>query len=236
MNTHKAFLTALATTLALGCSSEGSPMMGPDVVTPTVPGSADQVPGTATVGGEDNTFDHDNQLDLDPFEILEKLEEEGPAEFRSRVHSCPKVKYAALGSILASRGVDLASADPLSAGAIYRGSDQALGVANYGARVSESASLTTASASKLFDIFIAAAPEIIANMPTAPACVVGDRSAPLFNSQDQCLVDGVSCLIGAPASVGHLELCNRIVTEASTPERGKIIAVAALAAGAHTCE
>ena len=39
-----------------------------------------------------------------------------------------------------------------------------------------------------------------------------------------------------PATPGHIELCNEMIGRATTPEKGRIIAVAALAAAAHTCE
>ncbi|HLU66068.1 MAG TPA: hypothetical protein VKZ63_07320, partial [Kofleriaceae bacterium] len=150
--------------------------------------------------------------------------------------SCPKIRYRTLGNLLASRGVNLAATDPAAAGAMYTGSDQALGAPNYGARARENLSLTTASASKLFDIFVQAAPEIIAAMPTLPACSVGGVGATMFNDSNQCTVDGITCLIGAPATAEHVVLCNETVARASDPEKGKRMAVALLAAAAHTCE
>jgi hypothetical protein len=222
---------AAAVGMLFGCSSEGVEDPGPgpeDITPPTAP--------DPTTGGEDNTFDHDNSGAVDPFELLAQQEAEGPPEFSARLHSCPKIRYATIGSLLTGRGVDLATTGETQAGNIYSTSDQALGVANYGARIAETTELTTASAAKLFDIFVAAAPEIIANMPSRPECMIGGVGARMFNDYNQCTPDGVSCLIGLPATPAHMELCNRTVTEASTPEMGKIIAVAALAAAAHTCE
>src|SRR3569833_2769990 len=61
----------------------------------------------------DNTFDHFNDPGSDgakdPFEILKQRAEEGPPEVRTRLHSCTKISYAALGAFLTSRGVDLAA-------------------------------------------------------------------------------------------------------------------------------
>lgn len=201
---------------------------------PTVPETApNEVPGGAS-GGEDNTFDHpDTQPDI--WELYERMNEEGPPKYTSRVHSCPKVRYRTLGNILTSRGVNLAGG-PDTAGSSYTLSGQALGQPNYGARKRENLDLTTASASKLFDIFAQAAPEIIANMPNLPQCQVGGVGARLFNDYDQCLADGVSCLIGVQATASHMEICNQTVANASDPERGKVMAVALLAAAAHTCE
>src|SRR4029077_7768743 len=99
-----------------------------------------------------------------------------------------------------------------------------------------SVELTTASAAKLFDIFTAAAPEIIAGMPLRAECTVGGVAAKMFNDAGQCTIDGITCLIGVPATAAHLDLCNSILSKASTPELGQIIAVAPLAAAAHTCE
>ena len=93
-----------------------------------------------------------------------------------------------------------------------------------------------ATTAKLFDIYVQAAPEIIRNLPGRPECQVGGVGAPVFDAQDRCLADGVSCLIGVPASAAHLEICNHTVADAADPETGKRLAVAVLAAAAHTCE
>ena len=199
--------------------------------TPSVP------PSTAgeTTGGVENTFNHENN-DLDVWDLLARLQDEGPAEYSAHVHSCPKVRYATLGRILATRGVDLGANGETSAGRMYRSGDQALGVANYGARVPEAAELTTASASKLFDLFVAAAPELIARMPERPECTVGGVPSRIFNAQGQCDPSGLTCLMGVPAQAGHVEICNRILSRASSPEIGRTLAVASLLAAAHTCE
>src|SRR5262245_34949609 len=163
---------AAAAALASGaCTTDGA----------TEPGN-DPAPqqGNAT-GGEDNTFNHpDTQVDV--WKLLEQLQEQGPPRYTARVHSCPKMKYDTIGRVLASRGVDINSGTHLSAGQIYQTSDQALGVANYAARQRENLELTTAAAGKLFDIFVQAAPEIIANMPNRPECQVGGVGATLFNA------------------------------------------------------
>ena len=220
-------LLALATACA-GDAPGGDPGdLGDEPMTPN------EQPGGAS-GGDDNTFNHPD-IQQDVWALLDRLQEEGPPEYTARVHSCPKIRYRTIGQLLASRGVDLAGADG-SAGAIYGDSAQTLGSPNYGARLRENLDLTTASASKLFDIFAQAAPEIIANMPNLPQCQVGGVGAKLFNEYDQCLADGVTCLIGVPATASHMEICNQTVANASDPERGKVMAVALLAAAAHTCE
>lgn len=225
MTIHPANLSVLLL-LAAACAG--------DAPAPDTEQAPNEQPGGAS-GGEGNTFDHPN-IQQDVWALLERLQEEGPPEYTSRVHSCPKIRYRTIGNLLSSRGVDLASTADGSAAVIYGGSGQSLGEPNYGARMRENLDLTTASASKLFDIFAQAAPEIITNMPDLTQCKVGGVGAQMFNEYDQCTVDGITCLIGLPATASHIEICNQTVLSASDPERGKVMAVALLAAAAHTCE
>lgn len=167
----------------------------------------------------------------DPYEELEELQREGPPRYSSRVHGCTKLRYLTLGNVLASRGVALGAAGPDTAGRIYREGRAALGAPNYAARARETIELGLATTSKVFDIFVQAAPEIIANLASRPEC-----GAPLFDAAGRCNPDGVSCLIGVPATPTHLEICNQTVQRGDDPERGKRLAVAVLAAAAHTCE
>ena len=198
-------------------------------------GSSAPLPTGNASGGTENTFDHPDS-NIDPFELLDRLRAEGPPSYAARVHGCSKVSYATLGRLLASRGVDLANTAALSAGRMYREGDQALGAPNYAARQREGRELSTATASKMFDIFVQAAPEIIAAMPNQPACQIAGQGAAMFNAENQCTPDGITCLIGVPATASHLELCNLAVTRASDVDKGKRIAVATLLAAAHTCE
>ena len=168
--------------------------------------------------------------------LADGLGTHGPPDVMARLHGCPKMKVATLGRVLASRGVDLSAASPTSAGALWRNGDQALGAAQYAARVPESLELTTASASRLFDIFVQAAPEMIAALPQRPECAVGGHETSLFDEAGHCTADGIACLTGLPATPVHLELCNETVARASTPEAGQRLAAAVLAAAAHTCE
>ena len=48
---------------------------------------------------------------VDPWQDVERIEREGPPRYTSRVHSCAKIRYATLGNVLASRGVNLATTD-----------------------------------------------------------------------------------------------------------------------------
>ena len=186
-------------------------------------------------GGTDNTFDHEG-TQIDVWELLERLQAEGPPKYTARVHSCAKIRYETIGRLLESRGVDTGNGTDLSAGQLYTSGEQALGGPNYGARSRENLELTTAGASRLFDIFVAAAPEIIANMPNRPECQIGGVGARMFDDSGACQADGIACLIGMPATASHIELCNLTVQRASDLQTGERMAVAVLAAAAHTCE
>jgi hypothetical protein len=194
---------------------------------------------TEASGGTGNTFTHPASLGgaaTTPRDALARMSEEGPPAYTARIHSCRKVRYSTLGNVLRSRGVNVDAMEELSAGDLYRTADQALGAPNYGARIPEVTELTVASASKIFDIFVQAAPEIIANMPTQEACMVGGVGAQMFNPDGTCREDGLSCLLGEPASLDHIEFCNYQVTRATTPEAGRNIVVAAILSATFTCE
>ena len=172
----------------------------------------------------------------DPWLELERAQREGPPRYASRVHGCPKMRVATIGNLLASRGVNLGSTVNLSAGQIYRASTAALGAANYAARIRENIDLGVATAAKLFDIYVQAAPEIIAYMPSRAECQRAGAPAQLFDSSNRCVAAGFSCLMGMPATTQHLAICNETVKRAADVESGKRMAVALLAAAAHTCE
>jgi hypothetical protein len=191
-------------------------------------------PEGSTSGTENETFDHDNS-GFDPWAVIDRLAQEGPPKYTSRVHSCPKVRYRTLGTVLQSLGVNTASTTALSAGQLYRDGFNALGGPNFANRISENITITTSGASKTFDILAAAATEIIAAVPTLARCNVGGVPAVLFNG-NTCDPTGITCLIGAPATLGHVDFCNLTVSNASTVDIGKRVAVAALLAAAYTCE
>jgi hypothetical protein len=191
---------------------------------------------TDTSGGENNTFDHDNTAP-DPFEVLAKIQDEGAPEISTRMHSCSKMKYATLGNLLTALGVNLAkTGTPMTAGQLYKGGGPALGMPNFGARVREALESTTASDTKLFDIFAQAAPEIIAAMPNAALCKVAGASTSMFDTNGNCTQAGVSCLQGAPATQAQVDLCTTAITSGSTTPIGQAIAVASILAASHTCE
>lgn len=177
-------------------------------------------------------LDPTTQTPTDPWPVLDREQREGPPRYASRVHSCSKVRYATLGNLLASRGVDLTASDALSAGAIYTNNAPGLGAPAYLQRVRENVEVGLATESKIFDIFVQAAPEIIANMASRPEC----SGAPLFDASNKCQKRGISCLLGLPATQTHVDLCDQTVARAADVEHGKQLAVAVLAAAAHTCE
>src|SRR5690349_16541480 len=167
----------------------------------------------------------------DPWAVLEREQREGPPRYTSRMHSCSKIHHDRPGRMLPSRGVNRTRTDPTSPGAIYRYSAAALGAANYPARIRENIDLGVSFAARVFEIYLQAAPEIIANLPSTPACGV-----PLFLADGRCNAAGISCLIGVPATTAHVDICNTMVARAPDVARGQQLAVAALASANGTCE
>jgi hypothetical protein len=194
-------------------------------------------PPGSTTGGSDTTFDHDNNS-ISVWDLIDRLTKEGPPSFSSQMHSCAKVRYATLGQVLTSVGVNLATtgtAAAPSAGDLYKTGASAYGAANYSNRIRENIGITTSGSSREFDIFAAAAPEIIANVPTLARCQVNGTPAQLF-SGSTCVAEGITCLIGTPATQAHIDYCNYTITHATDLPTGQRIAVAALMAAAYTCE
>ena len=209
--------------VATACTDETEPVNAP--------------PPGGTSGDETTTFDHDNS-GISPWELLDRLQQEGPPTFTSRIHSCSKVRYATLGNVLRGLGVTIPTAQPaagdVSAGALYVTGDNALGVANYANRIRENIGISTSGASREFDIFAAAADPIIANF--AANSITRCPGATLFDANDSCQVSGITCLLGVPATTRHLDYCNLTVASASDKTVGKRLAVAAMLAAAYTCE
>lgn len=225
-------------TLLIGASLAVAASACSDTIEEPGNGSDDQNTSTggATTGNVDNTFDHDTD-EISLWDIIERQKVEGPPTFTAHMHSCAKVRYANLANVLTNVGVNVASTTAFSAGALYKAAASAEGTANYANRIRENISITTSGASAMFDIFAAAAPEIEANLSKLPRCQqAGTAVPPLFDASNQCNIDAITCLIGVPATANHVALCNKAVTEGSTPDIGKGIAVAALLAAAYTCE
>jgi hypothetical protein len=188
----------------------------------------------ATSGAEKNTYDHPNGRQLDPFAA--PVTSGADTAALSRLHDCAKLKYPVLGAILTELGVNLNNTAPTSAGALYRTGASALGAASYAARQPHRTTHTTAETQRLFDVFFAASSEIIASLPASQRCKRDGAPTPLFDAQGKCQAEGLSCLLGLPAKGQHVELCNTLVGQASTPELGRRIAIASLAASHMYCE
>lgn len=209
--------------------------------TPTGMGGAG---ATGASGNQDNTFDHFNDPG-DPFAILQQHAEEGPPEIRGRLHSCDKLPYTTLGNLLRSRGVNIdnpPAQNPKSGGQIYKEGKDSLGVANYDARQAEASFHTTAGATKLFDIFVQSAPEVIANIQNMPACQMGGVGKPMFDATTgECVYESLSCILGRPAKLEDVKLCNTMLQHAQPGNQADLdlkrrITVAAFLSAAFTCE
>ncbi len=186
-------------------------------------------------GGVGGTFEHqaasvgpDNGV-TDPG--VKKVEDQtvGSPEVVARMHGTQKLPYATLGSVLADLGVNVQAQQ--GAGGLYKSGTSSLGVPNYANRVPEQLVPSTSSLAKQFDIFTAAAPEVVANIAMSKRC-----PAVVLVMNNQFTPEGISCLLGKPARPEHVTLANQLVTEATTPQLGIQIAVAALLSAAHTSE
>jgi hypothetical protein len=208
--------------------------------------TSDQTDGT-TSGGAGDTFDHDDTQTISPWDLLNRLETQGPPEYTAHVHACPKVKYANLGNVLAQVGTDMtgSAGDTTSANQLYLNGASALGAADYSNRIRENIAITTSGMSREYDIFAAAAPSIITafqSLSTAtPNAALAARcgTAQLFNTSTTpttCNADGISCLIGVNASSDYVNYCNLTIQNASSDALGQQMAVAVVLASAYTCE
>ncbi|HTR51013.1 MAG TPA: hypothetical protein VMJ10_09935 [Kofleriaceae bacterium] len=221
-------------TLAILAASVLAPACTDDLPPPNTP------PPGSTSGGTSDTFDHENDQ-ISPWDLLQRIEVEGPPSYTSHTHSCPKVRYSNLGSLLTDIGVNAANTTQLSAGELYTDGYNALGGPNYANRIRENIGITISGASKEFDIFAAAAPEVMAAFTSTTTNALQARcpGAQLFDTSGSvptCRPDGIECLIGVPPQSEHVDYCNLTITNASTPAVGQQLAVAAILAAAYTCE
>jgi len=195
-----------------------------------------------TAGGEDTTFDHANDpgaaapgADTNPSPEPPVVKVVGSPEVTSRLHGCGKLSVTPIGSILTSRGLTGGGTRPagaLSGQAIYmQGTTAAaLGAANYNGRVPEAPFASTSSMAKVFDIFTMASYDPIAPTWAAPAC----GTVKVIGTDGKFTKDGLTCLMGKPATDEHLAIANDAVVK--NPTDGAKIAIAALLSAAHTCQ
>jgi hypothetical protein len=187
-----------------------------------------------------NTQQHHQEVNLGQHgvtepPVVEKLTMTvGSIEVEARLHSCTKLTYATLGQILTSRGIDMTSTAKGSPGAIYLGGTSALGLADYPARVPEMLAPSAATLSKQMDIFVAAASALPAStaFPATTAC----PGVTLQDATGNFTMDGISCLIGKPATDAYLTIANQIMSEAPDSITGTQLAISTLLEAAHTCE
>lgn len=223
---------------AAGCADEDSEAGG-QAATPRVV-APDQTAG----GDEESTFNHAHESvggENGVTDIKARQAEEatiGSPEEVAHLHGVQKISYAALGKMLGDFGVELSpsgtgadESGPLTAAELYTDGKQALGAPIYASRTPEMMVPSTSALAKEYDIFIAAAPEIIANIGQSKRC----PGVVLVENQ-RLTSDGISCLIGKPATAEHVALANKMVGEAANPDQGISIAVATLLAAAHISE
>jgi len=225
--------------------SPTTPLGTPDPASnPTDPADPTN-PSNTSSGEPDQTFDHMNENAVDPFQVLARIQEQGPPEVSTRMHSCGKMKYATLGNVMRNVGINM-TGNGTTPNGLYTSGAGALGRPDYANRISEGTDLSTAGAVRLYDIFVAAAPQIITAMPTNVRCQVAAAPTSMFDAAGTgCTMNGIACLTGAPATQAQKDLCDsaiasntteKIGTAATAPTIGQVVAVASVLAAAHSCE
>ena len=241
MNYKRLFLNLPLVFLNISCGIDPPTGLIPREEKPSVDSPEVPPPVDNYAGNEDNTFDHMSGLgedgSKDPMTVLAQRQEEGAPEIRTRLHSCQKIPVATLRNILEDFGVDISlTAEPPSAGQLFSEGLGPLGAAVYDARVGETIVWTSSGAAKQFDIFVQASSDIITVMPDLQQCQEDGAGTSVFDQNDWCTEPAITCLIGRPATSQHLAICTDAVKSASTPEKGKAIAVAVILSAAHSCE
>ena len=120
----------------------------------------------------------------------------------------------------------------MSGMAIYNAGDTAaaLGAANYNGRVPEAPFASTSAVSKMFDIYSMSSYDAVDSGWSSTAC----PGTKLFDGSGQFTKDGLSCLLGKPATDQHVAIANDAIVK--NPTDGAKIAIAALLAASHTCQ
>ena len=197
----------------------------------------------AADGNTQHHFQDPNSGDngiTDPNQAKAEDQQVGSPEVVARLHSCSKIAYAALGSMLTERGVNMTNTKTNSTGALYKSGGSALGIANYAGRVPEMIIPSTAALSKEFDIMVAASIEIQAAAKAGTLNMTACPSTQLLDTSGNFTKDGLSCLMGKPATPDHISIANDAITQATsqglTKDQGQQIAIASILEAAHTCE
>lgn len=194
----------------------------------------------ATAGNEDNTANHNNDPGAaDPAAGEQPPEpaqnrKVGSPEVTSRLHSCGKLTYSSLKNVLDSRGLTgQGGGRPQgvqSSRQIFDGAAGAFGGPNYAGRVPEAPFASTSAVAKMFDIFVMASYDATADNFNAPAC----PDTKIIGADGKFTKDGLTCLMGKPATDAHLATANQAIAANTTD--GARIAIAALLSAAHTCQ
>lgn len=191
----------------------------------------------ATQGGEDSTFDHSNDpggaapgADFQPPEPSQ-MKLVGSPEVTSRLHACGKLSNASIAEILTSRALNGGNPQgSQSAQQIFNASGPALGAANYPGRVPEAPFSSTSAMAKMFDIYTMGSYAAVGANWNPPAC----PGTKVLGADGKFTQDGISCLIGKPATAEHVAIANDAI--AKNPTDGAKIAIAAMLSAAHTCQ
>jgi hypothetical protein len=240
MNRKLSTLAALAATaLVAGCSgsSDANKLVGVTHYSSYDPNSL------AAEGNTQHHFQDPNTGDngiTEPLVAHAQAAQIGTPEVVARLHACGKLPYASLGSVLSTRGVNMTASTaknaPPTAANIYKAGASALGIANYAGRVPEMVIASTSSMAKMFDVFVAAAPEIQSNLTNSSAC----SGTSVADATGKFSKDAIACIIGKPASDDYVTLANQAVQQAvaggADVNTGVQLAIAALLEAAHSCE
>jgi hypothetical protein len=191
----------------------------------------------ATQGGENSTFDHSNDpggaapgAEFQPPEP-QQLKLVGSPEVTSRLHACGKLTNASIAEMITSRALN--GGNPTgtqSAQTIYHASAAALGAAHYPGRVPEAPFASTSAMAKMFDIYTMGSYAAVGANWNPPAC----PGTKVLGADGKFTKDGISCLIGKPATDEYVAIANDAI--AKNPTDGAKIAIAAMLSAAHTCQ
>ncbi len=231
-------LVAAAATVALGLTGCGSSDSGANTLVGAAKQQSSYDPSSlAAAGNTQHHFQDPNTGQngiTEPSVAAASNAVVGSPEVVARLHACGKLPYASLGSLLQSRGVNTQPAGDGSstAGTIYAQGSAALGQADYAGRVPEMVIASTSATAKQFDVFVAAAAEIQANLTNSSAC----PGVTIVDATGTFSKDGISCIIGKPATDAHVTLANQLVLAASDVNTGEQLAIATMLEAAHTCE
>lgn len=194
--------------------------------------------GQSTTGSPGNDFPHNDgasapgagEETVDPAQVRAV----GSPEVTSRLHGCGKLTVSSIGNILQTRnlmGGGRAQGE-VSGLSLYNAGDSpaALGAPNYSGRVPEAPFASTSATAKMFDIYTMASYDVLAPDWEAPAC----PGVKVIGADGRFTKDGISCLMGKPATDEHVAIANDAIIK--NPTDGAKIAIAALLAAAHTCQ